>query len=159
MKVFAVLLSCLLTLGLCSCQQRSAPVAAMETTSPEQEINLDPLIKSSAGQALLGCVKEVISVTVSDKASGEVVYESSDDVLSQSMYDALNIVSEPIEVMQAVVADYDIHFSTKLGFEKNYEIWLELSAEGPVIVQSEGFIWSLPETESDWIRSRLKGLA
>jgi len=159
MKILSVFLSVLLMLGLCSCQQRSAPAAAIEELTPQQELSLSPLTESSIGQALLGCVKEVNSVTIIDKANGEVVYESFDDVLSQSMYDAVNIIAEPVEVMQSVVADYSVAFSTKLGFEKSYEIWLKISAEGPILVSAEGSVWSLPQTESDWLRSRLNGLA
>ncbi len=158
MKALSVFLSLLLVMGLCSCQQRSAPVAAMKEPSSQQELDLAPVTESSLGQALLGCVKEVNTVTITSTNSGEVVYQSADDVLSQSMYDAINIIAEPLEVMETVLADYSVDFSTKLGFDKNYELWLKLSENGPITVGEEGTFWTLPQSESDWLRSRLQGL-
>lgn len=159
MKALSVFLSLLLMLGLCSCQQRSAPTAAMDQPTSQQELDLSSLTESSVGQALLGCVKEVNSVTITDQSTGEVVYQSADDVLSQSMYDALQIVQESLEAMDTVVADYAVDFSTKLGFAKQYQLWMSLNNDALVTVGAESAYWTLPQTESDWLRSRLKGLA
>ena len=158
MKSIALLLTLLV---LSACTSRSTPVsAAMAEVEPigEQEVismDLSPLSESNIGQALLGCVKEVVSVTITDENSGEVVYESVDDFLSQSFYDAIQLAEENLESMDAVVHDYLVEFDTALGIQKSYQIWLGES----IIVQNENKIWTLPQSESDWLHSRLDGLA
>ena len=161
MKGIALFLVLLL---LNACTARSAPAsAAMQTenTSIPAEnavsVDLSPLSESSIGQALLGCVRQVESVTITSYSSGEVAYESTDDVLSQSFYDALQIVDEMQESINAVVHDYEAEFHTTLGIQKTY--WLWTKSDDAVLVQCEDEIWTLPQTESDWIRSRLTGLA
>ena len=64
---------------------------------------------------------------------------------------------ESCEAMDSVVHDYEVTFHTTLEFEKTYRLWTR--AHEAILVQCEDEIWFLPQTESDWIRSRLTGLA
>ena len=149
-------------LFLAGCTSRTAPVSVdikQEIPAEQQaaEWNLSPLSESSIGQALLSCVREVNSVVITEVSSGEVAYESADDVLSQSFYDAVQIVAESCETIDSVVHDYEVTFHTTLEIEKTYRLWTR--AHEAILVQCEDEIWFLPQTESDWIRSRLTGLA
>ncbi len=162
MKGIAVILMLLLVFS--GCTTRTVPTSAIMQTETESvpaentvSVDLSPLSESSIGQALLGCVREVESVTIINRNSGEVAYESTDDVLSQSFYDAVQIVDEMQECIETVLHDYEAEFHTALGIQKTYLLWTQ--SRNAVIVQCEDEIWTLPQTESDWIRSRLTGLA
>ncbi|MBQ8598788.1 MAG: hypothetical protein IJ411_01545 [Oscillospiraceae bacterium] len=123
------------------------------------ETDLAPLTENSLGHALLGCIKEVESVTVTSTESGEVLYESTDDVLSQGFYDAMQIINEEFETLDIRPIDYEVEFTTRLGINKSYGIWVNFTKDNNVIVQSEDGLWDIPIAESNWIRARLIGLA
>ena len=154
---------CLLAL-LCACDERTVPASTVTATMEQQmqteiEMDLSPLTKNSLGEALLSSIEEVKCVTVTDSESGELVYESKDDMLSQSFYDALQIVHEETEKVEEKLYNYNISFAMQLGFEKSYQMKVEPQQNGHVTVQKGEKTWLLPETESDWIRARLSGLA
>ncbi len=168
---------CLLAflLVLSGCSKRSLPASAAFSVQPASEeavpeagsstaggnipeADLTPLTQSSLGQALRSCIREVNSVTVTDAARGELIYQSEDAVLSQSFYDALQIVHEEFDTLDIRPYDFDVRFSTMLGVEKSYGIWVNFTLDNHVIVQGEGGLWDVPLTESNWIRARLSGL-
>lgn len=174
MKVQTMVLLLCLFLVLCGCSQRSVPAAAAsnepsvaktEETSQKStetllmpEADLSPLTENSLGHALLGCIKEVETVTVIGTESGEVFYESTDDVLSQGFYDALQIINEEFETLDIRPIDYEVEFTTRLGINQSYGIWVNFTNDNHVIVQGDDRIWNIPMAESNWIRARLTGL-
>ena len=178
------LIACTLTLlSLAACSSRSAPVSAavgtetsaeesavLESTAVAEEntkstsgetlqVDLSPLSKSALGQALSSCIKEVTCVTITDTGSGEVVYESTDEVLSQSIFDAMQIVNEEFDSLDIRPYDFQVDFDTQLGIQKSYGIWVNFIIDNNVIVQSDNGLWDVPITESNWLRARLTGLA
>ena len=160
-KLLALLL-CLLFL-LSSCTQRSVPARAMPTEiseiSEEIQVDLSPFTETSLGQAIVGVVTDVETVVITKADSGEVVYQSADDVLSQGFYDALQMIDEEHDVLDIGSIDYEVKFSTTLGISKQYGLWLKVNQEDPVIVQCNERIWTLTVNESSWIRDRIGGLA
>ena len=160
------LILCLL-LSFCACTQRSAaPTMAVQPTTKEPtrdmtevseklqpQVDLSPLTESSLGQALVASVREVESVVITSTANGEVVYESTDDVLSQGFYDALQIINEEYETLDIRPIDYEVDFTTALGITKHYGLWINF------IVQCDGDLWDLPIGESNWLRAKIGGLA
>ncbi len=160
MKGICLLLCGLLLLGSSGCTARTVPTST-EVSLPQEEItatvDLQPLTRITVGQALLSHVKEVSSVTITEQESGEVVYESTDELLSQSFFDALQIRREQLELPEES-ADYVVHFTSPLGVEQSCGLYLNLKKQEPVIVQWEDECWDLPEDESNWLRSRLNGL-
>lgn len=180
MKVQSILMAFGFVLIFSACSQRSVPAAAVskEFVSEQSnvakvekthqktaegllttETNLSPLTENSLGHALLGCIKEVESVTVTSTKSGEVLYESTDDVLSQGFYDAMQIINEEFETLDIRPIDYEVEFTTMLGINKSYGIWVNFTKDNNVIVQSGDALWDIPIVESNWIRTRLTGLA
>ncbi len=165
MKGICLLLCGLLLLGSSGCTKRSVATSAVlseELPAPSKEqvtasVDLHPLTRITVGQALLSHVKEVSSVTITEQESGEVVYESTDELLSQSFFDALQIRREQLELPEES-ADYVVHFTSPLGVEQSCGLYLNLKKQEPVIVQWEDECWDLPEDESNWLRSRLNGL-
>ena len=166
------LILCLL-LCFCACTQRSAaPTMAVQPTTKEPtrdmtevseklqpQVDLSPLTESSLGQALVASVREVESVVITSTANGEVVYESTDDVLSQGFYDALQIINEEYETLDIRPIDYEVDFTTALGITKHYGLWINFTKDNNVIVQCDGDLWDLPIGESNWLRAKIGGLA
>ncbi len=166
------LILCLL-LSFCACTQRSAaPTMAVQPTTKEPtrdmtevseklqpQVDLSPLTESSLGQALVASVREVESVVITSTANGEVVYESTDDVLSQGFYDALQIINEEYETLDIRPIDYEVDFTTALGITKHYGLWINFTKDNNVIVQCDGDLWDLPIGESNWLRAKIGGLA
>lgn len=158
-----VVLSCLLLFS--SCTQRSIPTRALQTSEPVDEhamtvsTDLTPLTESSLGQAVVGVMREVETVVITKISSEEVVYESTDDVLSQGIYDAIQLVEEELEVMDLQQNNYEVSFTTSLGMDKKYSLWINFSQEDHVIAQYNDMMWSLPLNESNWIRAKISGLA
>ena len=166
------LILCLL-LSFCACTQRSAaPTMVVQPTTKEPtrdmtevseklqpQVDLSPLTESSLGQALVASVREVESVVITSTANGEVVYESTDDVLSQGFYDALQILNEEYETLEIRPIDYEVDFTTALGITKHYGLWINFTKDNNVIVQYDGDLWDLPIGESNWLRAKIGGLA
>ncbi len=169
MKGICLLLCGLLLISGSGCTERTAPVSTQasvessneQTAVPETTIDalvdVSPLTQLSVGRALLSHVKEVSSVTVTQQKSGEVVYVSTDELLSQSFFDALRIRNEQLELPEES-ADYVVHFVSQMGIEQSCGLYLSLMNPDPVVVQWEDECWSLPQDESNWIRSRISGL-
>ena len=166
------LILCLL-LSFCACTQRSAvPTMAVQPTTKEPtrdmtevseklqpQVDLSPLTESSLGQALVASVREVESVVITSTENGEVVYESTDDVLSQGFYDTLQIINEEYETLDIRPIDYEVDFTTALGIKKHYGLWINFTKDNNVIVQCDGDLWDLPIGESNWLRAKIGGLA
>ncbi len=169
MKAICLLFCAICLLGSTGCTERTISAAVLPDTETKEEIaapdiqreaqiDLSPFTEISVGQAIVSHVKEVSSVIVTDTKDGEVVYESTDELLSQSFYDALQIVNEEFDTLDIRPIDFEVHFVTNLGLEKTYGLWINFQKDNHAIVQWEDRYWDLPLDESNWLRSRIQGL-
>ena len=168
MKKINSILIFLMIFTLCSCSSRSIETisvqennlsTAVSEENSAEDIDLSVLSENTLGQNLLSVMREVCKITVNSTNSGELVYESEDIALSQSFYDALQIVNEEYESLDIRPYDFEVVFDTALGKQKSYGIWVNFEKNNNVIVQHDGKFWDIPISDSNFIRTRLAGLA
>ena len=100
-----------------------------------------------------------MAVTVVSTANKENTWQTQDDVLAQSVYDALQIKNEEYETLDIRPYDFDITFTTADEEKISWGIWINFKKDNNVIVQdSAGSLWDIPVCDSNRLRIVLTDL-
>lgn len=163
-KKAAAVLLCTAALSSCGDWERQQPIFQEETplSQDTQPVFLPQEEKEGGEEELQESLKElpcVVAVTVVSTANKENTWQTQDDVLAQSVYDALQIKNEEYETLDIRPYDFDITFTTADEEKISWGIWINFKKDNNVIVQdSAGSLWDIPVCDSNRLRIVLTDL-
>lgn len=154
-KKAAAVLLCTAALSGCGNWERQQPIF-QEETPPSQDTQPVFLPQEEKEEEELPCV---VAVTVASTANKENTWQTQDDVLAQSVYDALQIKNEEYETLDIRPYDFDITFTTADEEKISWGIWINFKKDNNIIVQdSSGSLWDIPVCDSNRLRIVLTDL-